>query len=115
MGKLQKTLAGALLLCAFALAACQRRAPPPAATSVATTANPMGSAAVADAAASSAQKPKPIDPSQPLRPGYLRPLLVDYHAHLSLEGIDRIAQIMTENGIELMVNLSGGSYRRGPQ
>lgn len=48
------------------------------------------------------------------RPNYKRPLLVDFHAHLSLDGQERIQRIMRENGLELMVNLSGGSYRRGP-
>jgi hypothetical protein len=49
------------------------------------------------------------------RPGYQRPLLIDFHTHLSLDGQERIQRIMRENGIEFMVNLSGGSYRRGPE
>ena len=54
-------------------------------------------------------------PPVPERPGYVRPPVIDFHAHLSLDGQDRIQRIMRENGIELMVNLSGGSYRRGPE
>ena len=46
-------------------------------------------------------------------PPYVRPPIIDYHAHLSLDGLDRIARIMTENGIETFVNLSGGSLRHG--
>lgn len=46
--------------------------------------------------------------------GWLRPPIIDYHGHLSLDGADRLARVMAENGIEGMVNLSGGSFRRGP-
>jgi len=56
-----------------------------------------------------AATPKPVTPKP-----YVRPPIIDYHAHLSLDGLDRIAQIMTENGIESFVNLSGGSLHRGP-
>lgn len=60
--------------------------------------------------------PKPVWKSPPPseRQGYVRPKLIDFHAHLGLDGVDRLQQIMAENGIETMVNLSGGSYRRGP-
>ncbi|MSQ83377.1 MAG: hypothetical protein EXR77_10910 [Myxococcales bacterium] len=44
-----------------------------------------------------------------------RPAVIDFHAHLSLDGVDRVRQIMADNGIELMINLSGGSGRRGGQ
>ncbi len=49
------------------------------------------------------------------RPAYKRPPVIDFHAHLSLDGQERIQRIMRENGIELMVNLSGGSFRHGPE
>lgn len=57
---------------------------------------------------------RPQPPTAPPKP-WQRPPLIDYHTHLSLDGVDRIARIMSENGIEAMVNLSGGSFRRGPQ
>ena len=46
------------------------------------------------------------------RAGYQRPPVVDFHGHLSAFGVDRIASIMDGNGIDLIVNLSGGSGRR---
>ncbi len=58
---------------------------------------------------SRAAPPPPAPPAKP----WQRPPIIDYHAHLSLDGLARINQIMTENGIEAMVNLSGGSGRRG--
>ncbi len=60
--------------------------------------------------------PKIADVAPPVseRPGYVRPAIIDFHAHLSLDGQERIQQIMREDGIDVMVNLSGGSYRRGP-
>ena len=39
--------------------------------------------------------------------------VIDVHAHLSLSGARFIAQIMGENGIRAMVNLSGGSPGQG--
>jgi predicted TIM-barrel fold metal-dependent hydrolase len=58
-------------------------------------------------------KDAPVVPT-PVPQAWQRPPVIDYHTHLSLDGLDRIARIMTENGIEAMVNLSGGSFRRGP-
>lgn len=54
-------------------------------------------------------------PQQPPAKPYQRANVVDFHAHLSLDGADRIAQIMQESGISLMINLSGGSARRGTE
>lgn len=39
--------------------------------------------------------------------------IIDAHAHLSYFGAGRLARIMDDNGIRLMVNLSGGSPGRG--
>jgi len=50
-----------------------------------------------------------------LRPGYVRPALIDFHGHLSPDAAGRIEQIMADNGVEQIVNLSGGSMRRGPE
>ncbi len=104
---------------ALLLFGCQRRAAVPAKASVPpATAPAQAEGAVAapiNANAVAPPKKAPFDPTEPLRPGYTRPLIIDYHAHLSLDGVDRVAQIMTENGIEMMVNLSGGSFHRGPQ
>ena len=59
--------------------------------------------------------PKWLPPPESRRPGYKRPPIIDFHGHLGLDGADRLAQIMAENGIETIVNLSGGSFRRGPE
>jgi hypothetical protein len=48
-------------------------------------------------------------------PVWQRPPILDFHGHLAYHGLDRIVQVMTENGLEAIVNLSGGSYRRGPE
>jgi predicted TIM-barrel fold metal-dependent hydrolase len=53
--------------------------------------------------------PPPVPPPAP----WQRPPVIDFHGHLSLDGQERIAQILTENGIERMINLSGGNSRRG--
>ncbi len=44
-----------------------------------------------------------------------RPPITDFHAHLSLDGADRIRQIMAENGVQRLINLSGGSGRHNGQ
>lgn len=75
---------------------------------------PVALAATPTTAAAVAAVPWLDPPSSP-REGYKRPKIIDFHGHLSLDGADRLAQIMAENGIERMVNLSGGSFRRGPE
>jgi predicted TIM-barrel fold metal-dependent hydrolase len=40
-----------------------------------------------------------------------RPPIIDFHAHLSLDGAERIAAIQKDAGIAKMINLSGGSGR----
>ena len=47
------------------------------------------------------------------RKGYKRPPIIDFHGHLSLYGVERIAAILDDVGIDKMINLSGGSGRRG--
>jgi predicted TIM-barrel fold metal-dependent hydrolase len=42
-----------------------------------------------------------------------RPKIIDVHAHLDAGAVARIARIMDNNGIEVMVNLSGGNLSRG--
>lgn len=56
----------------------------------------------------------PPPPTPPPKP-WQRPPVIDFHAHLSLDGLDRIRQIQADNGIALMINLSGGSGRHGGQ
>lgn len=48
-------------------------------------------------------------PSETTEASYRRPLLIDAHTHLSPFAIPVIRRIMDENGIEVMVNLSGGN------
>jgi predicted TIM-barrel fold metal-dependent hydrolase len=47
------------------------------------------------------------------RPGYVRPPVIDIHTHLSPTALDRIRAIAGDNGLDGLVNLSGGSLRRG--
>jgi len=49
----------------------------------------------------------------PWRPGYVRPPVIDIHTHLSPAALERIRTIVTDNGLDIVVNLSGGSLRRG--
>jgi len=65
--------------------------------------------ALALSAGLSCRKSEP--PPQP-KP-WERPAIIDFHAHLGLDGLDRTVQIMTENNIRLFVNLSGGSFGYG--
>ncbi len=44
-----------------------------------------------------------------------RPPITDFHAHLSLDGAERVRQIMADNGVERFINLSGGSGRHNGQ
>jgi predicted TIM-barrel fold metal-dependent hydrolase len=46
------------------------------------------------------------------RPGYTPPAIIDFHGHLGLAGAERIKRVMRQNGVELIINLSGGSGRR---
>ena len=47
------------------------------------------------------------------RPGYQRPLVIDVHGHINPSGLVHLSKVMTDNGLSLMVNLSGGSHQRG--
>lgn len=54
--------------------------------------------------------PVPARPGNETTPSsYRRPALIDAHTHLSPFAIPIIRRIMDENGIEVMVNLSGGN------
>jgi len=73
-------------------------------------------------AAASAPSPAPSPAPAPApatetevwhRPGYEPPPIIDFHGHLSLAGIDRIRATMQAVGIDRIINLSGGSGRRG--
>ena len=91
----------ALVIVSLWFAACQSPAKPPAPTSAANTAP---SAPVSGLIA----KAPPWS-----RPGYVRPKVIDFHGHLSIYGVDPIATILDDNGIDQIVNLSGGSGRDG--
>jgi predicted TIM-barrel fold metal-dependent hydrolase len=58
-----------------------------------------------------AKKLVPLGP--PWRPGYVRPAVIDIHTHLSPSALERIRAIVDDNGMDVLVNLSGGSLRRG--
>ncbi len=47
------------------------------------------------------------------RPGYKPPIIVDFHGHLSITGVKRIARHMDANAVGMIINLSGGSGRNG--
>jgi len=47
------------------------------------------------------------------RPGYKRGGIIDFHSHLAIFGVERIASILDDMDIKLIINLSGGSGRRG--
>lgn len=64
------------------------------------------SAAGASSTADSAAGP-------PWRPGYKRPMVIDIHGHIMPTGLGKLSQIMADNRLEHMVNLSGGSQGRG--
>lgn len=42
------------------------------------------------------------------RPGYVRPPVIDVHGHIYPDGLGRLEKAMVDDGIALMVNLSGG-------
>lgn len=64
--------------------------------------------------AEATRKASPIVKPRPWsRAGYKRPPIIDFHGHLSIYGMERIAVIMDDAGIDKMINLSGGSGRRG--
>lgn len=51
----------------------------------------------------------PTQPGPAWRPGYRRPPVIDVHAHIHPSGRERLARIMADSGLALVVNLSGGS------
>jgi predicted TIM-barrel fold metal-dependent hydrolase len=52
-------------------------------------------------------------PGPSWRPGYVRPKVIDVHTHLSARALEAIRAVMHENTLDRVVNLSGGSLRRG--
>jgi predicted TIM-barrel fold metal-dependent hydrolase len=44
----------------------------------------------------------------PWRPGYERPPVIDVHAHIYPDGLGRLEKAMVDNGLAMMINLSGG-------
>ncbi|MGM0577409.1 MAG: amidohydrolase family protein [Myxococcota bacterium] len=64
-----------------------------------------------DATEEGAAREEPGGPAW--RPEYHRPPVVDIHAHVMPSGLPRLAEIMRDNGVGLVVNLSGGSPGRG--
>jgi predicted TIM-barrel fold metal-dependent hydrolase len=65
----------------------------------------------ADAAAKEGQPAQVTGPAW--RPGFARPPILDVHAHVMPSGLERMAEIMRDNGLAMVVNLSGGSFGRG--
>ncbi len=72
---------------------------------------PIGAPAAPENQPAAAPAPPPSGPAW--RPGYERPRIIDVHTHLSALVPKRIQQVMRDNRIEWMVNLSGGSPGRG--
>ena len=56
--------------------------------------------------------PAPATPPPPAAAAWRRPPIIDFHSHLSVDGLERIATILDQAGIAKMVNLSGGSGRQ---
>lgn len=54
-----------------------------------------------------------VAPGPAWRPGYVRPKVFDIHTHIMPSGLERMAEIMRDNGLGVAVNLSGGSFGRG--
>ncbi len=46
------------------------------------------------------------------RPGWKRPPVIDVHAHIMPHGLARLARVVEDNGLGLVVNLSGGSVEQ---
>lgn len=46
------------------------------------------------------------------RPGWERPPVIDVHTHIMPHGLARLAQVVEDNGLGLVVNLSGGSVEQ---
>jgi len=49
------------------------------------------------------------------RPGYARPTVIDFHGHIYPDGLERLDKAMADNGLSLMVNLSGGTLEEAPE
>lgn len=69
--------------------------------------------AVDDAAQAARTAEEGVEGGPPWRPGYRRPLVIDIHAHIMPTGLQRLSKIMADNGLGLVVNLSGGNQKRG--
>ncbi|MFO0748058.1 MAG: amidohydrolase family protein [Myxococcota bacterium] len=66
-----------------------------------------GGAGNADPAGPAMADAAPAGPAW--RPGYARPPIVDMHGHIMPSGLERLETIMADNGLALVVNLSGSS------
>lgn len=65
--------------------------------------------ALASGACRSDPAPAPAPSGGPAwRPGYVRPPVIDVHGHIYPRGLARLERTMVDNGLGLMVNLSGG-------
>lgn len=60
-----------------------------------------------------ASDPPAAGATPPWRPGYRRPPVVDVHGHVMPSGLPRLAEVMRDNGLATVVNLSGGSPGHG--
>ena len=93
------------LLCGYLVAgSCQRAAVAP---------SPGGSATSLPGEGAAAPPGSKGSVPSPYRPGWGRPPVIDFHSHLSYDGLDRLRVIRAAHGIETFVNLSGGSARGG--
>ncbi len=81
--------------------------------SAATSCGRAPSPTAPEQAATSPQAQAPQRPRLWHRPGYKRPAIIDFHGHLSIYGVDRIEAVLDANGIDKILNLSGG--RSGPK
>ncbi|MBM4345102.1 MAG: amidohydrolase family protein [Deltaproteobacteria bacterium] len=75
----------------------------------------LAAALVAASCAKPSAGPPPTSLPDAAPAAWKRPPITDFHAHLSLDGADRLRQIMADNGVERFVNLSGGSGRHNAQ
>lgn len=59
-----------------------------------------------------APPPKAASAAQAAPAAWKRPPIIDFHSHLSVDGLQRIGTIMDQAGLAKVINLSGGSGRQ---